>query len=160
MSATRLSDRLKHLERLFLKVKNHSVWDGSPSLGYYKGGMSEKELKNSESKQVILGTYKMASEGMDIPHLDTLFLISPKSDIEQSVGRILRLKVADRVNVPRVVDISDTFSMFRNQESKRLAFYKKNKYPTQVFNEKGEFVKNIDSEQKKKKEFVLDRCLI
>jgi superfamily II DNA or RNA helicase len=155
-----LSDRLKHLERLFIKIKSHTVWDGSPSLGYYKGGMSELELKNSESKQVILGTFKMASEGMDIPHLDTLFLISPKSDIEQSVGRILRLKVVDRVNIPRVVDISDTFSMFRNQESKRLAFYKKNKYPTQVFNEKGEFVKNIDSEQKKKKEIVFNRCII
>ncbi len=32
----------------------------------------------------------MASEGMDIPKLNTIILGSPKSDIVQSVGRILR----------------------------------------------------------------------
>ena len=155
-----LSDRLKHLERLFQKISQHAVWDGSPSIGYYKGGMSELQLKDSESKQVILGTFKMASEGMDIPQLDTLFLVSPKSDIEQSVGRILRLKVKDRINVPRVIDISDTFSTFRYQEIRRIAFYKKNKYPVQLFNEKGDFVKNLELKEKKKKEIQFTECII
>ena len=155
-----LSDRLKHLERLFKKIKDDPVWDGNSSIGYYIGGMSELQLKDSETKQVILGTYKMASEGMDIPHLDTLFLVSPKSDIEQSVGRILRLKVKDRVNIPKVVDISDTFSSFINQERKRIAFYKKNKYPVQIFNEHGDFVKNQDLRGKKKKEITYSQCII
>ena len=34
----------------------------------------------------------MASEGMDIPKLNTIVLASPKSDVDKSVGRILREK--------------------------------------------------------------------
>ena len=53
--------------------------------------MKPAELKAQE-KDIILGTYSMASEGMDIPKLNTIFLASPKSDVVQSVGRILRKK--------------------------------------------------------------------
>ena len=58
---------------------------------------------------------------MDIPALNTLILASPKSDVEQSVGRILRKKHegAD----PLLVDIADDFSVFRNQAIKRKRFY-------------------------------------
>ena len=38
----------------------------------------------------------MASEGMDIPKLNTVILASPKSDVEQSVGRVFRQKACDR----------------------------------------------------------------
>ena len=38
----------------------------------------------------------MASEGMDIPKLNTIILASPKSDVVQSVGRILREKADKR----------------------------------------------------------------
>ena len=34
----------------------------------------------------------MAAEGLDIPKLNTLILASPKSDVQQSCGRILREK--------------------------------------------------------------------
>ena len=57
------------------------------SIGYYVGGMKETALKESEKKDIILGTYPMASEGMDIPILNTLILASPISSIEQSIGR-------------------------------------------------------------------------
>ena len=70
----------------------------------------------------------MAAEGMDIPHLDTLILASPRTDIEQSVGRILRKKVEDRTVKPIIVDIVDKFSVFINQGKKRNTYYKKNKY--------------------------------
>jgi len=36
------------------------------SIGYYLGGMKEEHLKESESKKIILATYAMASEGLDI----------------------------------------------------------------------------------------------
>ena len=52
--------------------------------------MKAQSLKESEEKQLILGTFMMAAEAMDIPDLDTLILGSPKGDIEQAVGRILR----------------------------------------------------------------------
>jgi len=30
---------------------------------------------------IILGTFQMAAEGMNIPRLDTVFFASPKSDV-------------------------------------------------------------------------------
>ena len=68
----------------------------------------------------------MSSEGMDIPALNTLMLISSKSDIQQSIGRILRKNHG--VNNAIIYDIVDNFSVFGNQGVKRLKFYQKNNF--------------------------------
>ena len=117
-----LSDRLDHLKNIGELLQNSGISD----YGYYIGGMKEKQLKNSESKQVLLATYSMSSEGMDIPSLNTLILGSPKSDIEQSVGRILRKD--HKGIIPTVYDIVDNFSVFSNQSTKRLKFYQSKNY--------------------------------
>ena len=65
---------------------------------------------------------------MDIPKLNTVILASPKTDVEQSVGRILRQKKQDREKNPLIVDIIDKFSTFIGQSKKRITFYKKQKY--------------------------------
>lgn len=93
-------------------------------VGYYMGGMKEHQLKESESKKVVIGTYSMASEALDIKTLTTLIMVTPKTDIEQSVGRILRTKHSQ----PCVVDIVDQHDVFKRQYEKRLQFYRKNKY--------------------------------
>ena len=67
-----------------------------------------------------------------MPGLDTLFLASPKTDIEQSVGRILRQKAADRKNVPLIFDVVDAFSVFEAQGKKRRAYYKRQNYSIKV----------------------------
>lgn len=125
-----LSDRLDHLHDLRSEIQQAS--GGNVSCGMYVGGMKAAELQESEKRAVILATFNFASEGFDVPGLDTLFLTSPKSDIEQSVGRILRQKPTERLNVPLVVDIVDDFSTFQNQGKKRRAFYVKQKYPLRV----------------------------
>jgi len=94
------------------------------TVGYYVGGMKEAALKESEMKQVIIATYSMASEGLDIKSLTTLIMSTPKTDIQQSVGRILREKHGQ----PIVVDIIDSHEPFKNQWKKRRAFYMKEKY--------------------------------
>ena len=94
------------------------------TVGKYVGGMKEKDLKESELKKVILGTYSMAAEGLDIPTLTTLILVTPKTDIIQAVGRILRVKD----NQPVIVDIVDSHGIFQNQYRKRQTFYRKNNY--------------------------------
>ena len=66
------------------------------SVGYYVGGMKEKDLKISERKKIIIATYAMAEEGLDIKTLTTLVLATPKVDVTQSVGRILRQKRKER----------------------------------------------------------------
>ena len=94
------------------------------SVGYYIGGMKEAALKESEDKKVIIATYAMASEALDIKTLTTLIMATPKTDIEQSVGRILR----QRHTNPIVVDIIDQHDMFIRQWYKRRTFYKKHNY--------------------------------
>jgi len=94
------------------------------SVGYYIGGMKESALKITESKQVVIATYAMAAEALDIKTLCTLIMVTPKTDIEQSVGRILR---SDH-EMPVVVDIVDSHEPFQKQWAKRRAFYKKENY--------------------------------
>ena len=92
--------------------------------GFYIGGMKEQALKESESKKVILATYAMAAEALDIKTLTTLIMASPKTDVTQSIGRILRSKDHD----PLVIDIIDQHDIFQRQWFKRRTFYKKEKY--------------------------------
>ncbi len=94
------------------------------SVGYYIGGMKEADLKLSENKKVIIATYAMASEGLDIKTLTTLIMASPKTDVCQSVGRILRTKHSS----PMVVDIIDKHDIFEKQWHKRRQYYMKQKY--------------------------------
>jgi superfamily II DNA or RNA helicase len=116
-----LSDRREHLtdfEKGFQTL-------GLSSIGYYVGGMKQKDLDISAAKQIILGTFAMASEGMNIPTLNAVLLATPKSNIEQSVGRILRLKPEERTIQPIIFDIVDSaFVECYGQWSRRKKFYK------------------------------------
>ena len=74
---------------------------------------------------ILLATFSMAAEGMDIPKLDSVILASPKSDVEQAVGRVFRKKACDRTFHPLIIDIQDKFSMFEKQCEKRSMLYRK-----------------------------------
>lgn len=119
-----LSDRIDHLKKMYEDMKNKHPDD----VGIYIGGMKQTALKECENKSLIFATYAIASEGYDQKGLDTLILASPRTDITQSVGRILRDKQEDRINTPLVVDIYDAFSVFQRQYMKRKSFYKKHEY--------------------------------
>ena len=110
------------LEYFYRAISTRGICGGD--VGYYVGGMKEAALKESEGRKVIIATYSMAAEALDIKTLTTLIMATPKTDIEQAVGRILRDKHAS----PLVIDIIDGHSIFLNQWRKRKAFYKKNKY--------------------------------
>lgn len=117
---------LAHNLNILEYIYNKFVCTNLASVGYYVGGMKEKELKNSETKQVILATYAMANEGLDIPTLNAEFLITPKTDVEQTIGRVLRAKHA--INDPIIYDIYDAHDVFTKQWSKRKSYYKKQGY--------------------------------
>jgi len=110
------------LKYLFDAVSHRLIAGGS--VGYYIGGMKEAALKESETKKIVIATYSMAAEALDIKTLTTLIMATPKTDIEQSVGRILREKHSQ----PIVVDIIDGHELFQKQWIKRRAFYKKQNY--------------------------------
>ena len=117
-----LSDRKQHLADMY-KIAQQM---GITSVGYYIGGMKKEKLKESESCRLLLGTYPMANEGLDIPSLNALVLATPKSDIIQSIGRICRQK--HEGIQPLIIDTVDMFSIFENQGRKRFTVYKKKNY--------------------------------
>ena len=131
--------------------------------------MKEEALKESENKKVIIATYAMASEGLDIKTLTTLLMASPKTDVCQSVGRILRTKHTN----PLVIDIIDSHDVFvTRQWQKRRQYYMKQKYNimtttnTDYISNKweNEFDPNKEKESakkiKKKEEPLKGVCLI
>jgi len=112
----------RNILNYFYEAINHKQ---IATVGFYVGGMKESALKLTEEKQVVLATYSMAAEGLDIKTLTTLIMATPMTKIEQSVGRILRQK---HENPPIVVDIIDTHANFQNQWIKRRRFFKSQNY--------------------------------
>ena len=110
-----LSDRRLHCEYLHTRFPKVS--------GLYMGGMSEAELDASSRKKIIFGTFSQAHEGLDIPTLDSLILATPKSDIKQSIGRILR-ETEGKKNNPQIWDICDQWSILHAMFNKRCRVYR------------------------------------
>lgn len=115
---------LAHNKSLLKYLYDAIIHRNLATVGYYLGGMKEQALKETEGKKIVIATYAMAAEALDIKTLTTLIMATPKTDIEQSVGRILREKHSD----PIVVDIVDTHDLFKNQWRKRKTFYKRENY--------------------------------
>lgn len=118
-----LSERRKHLELLsgmFGEVKSKECVSD-----FYVGGRLAKELEIAGKANVIFATYMMAKEALDLPQLDTLFLVTPIMDVEQPVGRIMR-EYPDKKQ-PIVVDFIDSkVKRFEGLFKARLYFYQKN----------------------------------
>ena len=112
------SERRKHLQDLA------ALLPASISHAFYVGETSKKRKrereKNKEECDVLFTTFQMASEGLDIKRLNCLVMATPKKNIEQVVGRILRKKDSE----PVVVDIVDNFSVFAGMAKSRMRFYK------------------------------------
>ena len=123
-----LSDRKDMLKDIETLVEQKEV-----SCGYYIGGMKQNKLEESSKKTVILATFQMAAEGLDISTIDTIILGTPKTDIEQAVGRIRPKVGVIPKNPPLVIDIVDDFSLFARQAEKRNSFYRKKNYFIETF---------------------------
>ena len=74
----------------------------------------------------------MASEALDIPDLNTLFMVTSRREVEQSVGRILR-KINPNIR-PLIYDFTDGLSVFINQGYNRKKFYKKMGFEIKITN--------------------------
>lgn len=128
-------------------------------IGYYIGGMKKEDRKESETADLILATFDMAKEAMDIKLLDTLLMVTSKSNVEQSVGRILRRTVYPKERPPLVLDLVDKFSSFESQFETRTKFYKKENYPitsTLLFDETNieQFYNDLNESTEKLKNYV------
>jgi hypothetical protein len=70
----------------------------------------------------------MASEAMNIKTLNSVILASPRKNVEQSTGRILRIQADKRIVSPLIIDIVDVHGVYRSQYKKRCIYYRKCKY--------------------------------
>ena len=130
-----LSDRREHCFYLQNRLGSNAK--------LYVGGMKEKDLEESAKSPIVVATFQLAHEGLDIPALDTVILATPKSDIKQSIGRIMR-ETAGKLNDPLIFDIADQWSVFFAMYRKRLKVYREGGFelsseatedakPTEVF---------------------------
>ena len=134
-----LSDRREHLKEFEAEFRKR----GFTSIGYYVGGMKADAREESATERIILATFALAAEGMNVRDLNTVALVTPKSRIEQAVGRIFRLKKEERVFAPVIYDIHDVHDVLMGQYAKRIKFYKQCAYrvlvkePGGIYQEKG-----------------------
>ena len=86
------------------------------------GKFQERELALARSTKVVFATYSLLEEGYDDIYLDTLVLVTPRSRIQQTIGRIERTH-AEKLR-PLVIDIVDPYSVFPQMWYKRCVFYR------------------------------------
>jgi len=87
---------------------------------------ASKRGEYCSSRSILIATYAMCKEGFDVPTLNTLLMATPRPDIDQIVGRILRVEKSARTTHPLILDIVDP--QFRRQFQERNALYKKRHY--------------------------------
>jgi superfamily II DNA or RNA helicase len=119
-----LTGRLSQIEHFRKKLEKYNV-------GCYIGGLSEEKLAISAGKQIILGTYHMAQEGLDIPDLNVVVLATPKTAVRQSIGRILRRETYE-IN-PMIIDLVDKNAVFKRQARLREYYYHRHAFQVEDY---------------------------
>ena len=125
-----LTDRIEQLELLrdSLDDKYELGYDTVILHGSIKAEYREKALEQMRNKEkhILLATYQLAKEGLDVPCLDRLLLATPVKDyaiVVQSVGRIAR--VCDGKGEPVVYDYVDDIGFLQGMWKKRCTHYRK-----------------------------------
>lgn len=111
-----LSDRISQLD-WFLEALRAAGVRAALLTGATKVADRDAALKTG----VVLASYGLAAEGLDEPSLSALVLATPRGDVEQAVGRVLRLHPSKPA--PLVVDVVDEYSVFAGQAAARMRFY-------------------------------------
>lgn len=118
-----LSDRVEHVKTI---VETLSPRWKETACALLQTVKAPQRAEFCLTKRVLVATYAMCKEGFDVPTLNTLVMSTPRPDIDQIVGRILRVEKSKRMIHPLIVDIVDP--QFRRQFSVRNQLYSKRKY--------------------------------
>jgi superfamily II DNA or RNA helicase len=118
-----LSDRVQHCQDILNGLPD-GLREASCILSQKVASSQRTEF--CSTKTVLIATYSMCKEGFDVPTLNTLVMATPRPDIDQIVGRILRVEKSKRTVHPLIVDIVDP--QFRRQFGARNSLYKKRNY--------------------------------
>jgi superfamily II DNA or RNA helicase len=118
-----LSDRVDHTKTLF-ELLPTDLQERACILG--RNVKAETRAEWCSTKRILLATYAMCKEGFDVSTLNTLVIATPRPDVDQIVGRILRVDKANRKTDPLIIDVVDP--AFRRQFQERLQLYNKRNY--------------------------------
>ena len=128
-----LSDRLEHLETLMNMLPDDMRSQAVMISGKMttKKGKAERvqalEDMRTGKKSYLFATYSLCREGLDVPRLERLFMVSPQSDyavITQSIGRIARTYTGK--SDPIAYDFVDDIGYLVKRYKKRCSTYRKN----------------------------------
>ena len=128
-----LSDRLEHLENLLNMLPDDMRSQATMISGKMttKKGKAEREQAIEDmrvgTKKYLFATYSLAKEGLDVPRLERLFMVTPQKDyavITQSIGRIART-YEGKAN-PIAYDFVDDIGYLVKSYKKRCSTYRKN----------------------------------
>lgn len=123
-----LSDRVEHLNIIYNMLAKPFKEYAVVLHGKVKKADREialDQMRNKE-KRILLATYQLAKEGLDVPCLDRLLLATPVKDyaiVVQSVGRIAR--VCEGKGTPVVYDYVDDIGFLQGMWKKRCTHYRK-----------------------------------
>ena len=118
-----LTDRVDHTKTLFQLLPEHI----QKETGILARGMKPAVRDDfCKSKRILLSTYQLVKEGFDVASLNTLLIATPRPDVDQIVGRILRVEKSKRTIHPLILDVVD--APFRRQFHERLSLYRKRNY--------------------------------
>lgn len=96
-----------HLKPLFHLLAAHIP---AEDIDYYIGGRSKLQLTIAKTKPVVLATYQMCGEGTDVPSWDSMCLTTPRANVKQAIGRIMRIQEGKKE--PVCLDLVDADQIF------------------------------------------------
>jgi superfamily II DNA or RNA helicase len=119
-----MSERLEILHRVQICLDAICKENGLEfTHGFYIGGKKKHELDEAAKADVVYATSQLAKEGIDIPRLCSIFLVTSCSDPEQSIGRVLRRHPGKKT--PMVVDYVDfNIAKFVSSYNSRMRLYR------------------------------------
>ena len=113
------SESLAHLDYLQAACIKHGL--PPKDMAHYVGGLTKQERETNKHSPILFATYAYTSEATDIPWLDTMVMATPRSDVVQIVGRIMREH--DSKRFPIVLDLVDPLKVYERFANKRLDWY-------------------------------------
>lgn len=122
-----ISKRLNQLKNLHSLLIKHDVTEND--IGFLIGSVKPEQRNIEKNKRIVLAIEKLGKEGLDAPHLNTLIVALPLSDIEQPTGRIQRNAEHDQENSdqpdskfipPHVVYLVDPYSLYEGMAYKNM----------------------------------------
>jgi superfamily II DNA or RNA helicase len=157
-----LSDRISQLDWFHEQLTAQPPCSGF-KVGYYIGGMKQAVLdENADTCQLLLATYQMASEAFSVKRLNTVFLATPRKNVQQSTGRIFRERMEERKVPPHIIDIIDSHDCHKRRWLIRQKFYKECEYTMEHIGKpkRGKSQTATSHKEEEEQKEPADTCLI